>query len=291
MRWRRFLQLGAIVLAAVLVNSGVAAVVWNQALASPAPAIGDARDLSILKQSAVSGQTVTYTVTVTNISTVASISPITVYDYLYTAPPGSQFVSAVGSGSTWTCTGPSGGPVAGSGPVTCTYTSALAASNALTLIIVVNVPVNGSIENCAQVSQPVDAAGRQPDPYEANNQSCRQFDVSTAGVPAATATATATATPRPTPATATPTATATPVIVKPTSTATPEATSTATSTPVATATATPTPAATATATPTRTPTPTPVTGTPTTTLTRTPTPTPVTGTPTTTLTRTPTPTP
>ncbi len=122
MRLVRFLQLGAIVLAAAFVSSGVTA-----------NALTPGADLTVLNLSAVSGQTVTYTVTVTNIGDLTSTSPVTLVDTLYTAPSGSQFVSAGGPGSTpgWACTGPSNGPVAGAGPVTCTRPGTLAPSGIL----------------------------------------------------------------------------------------------------------------------------------------------------------------
>ncbi len=159
-------------MAAVLTTSGVATLVWAQT-AGPG---GGRPDLSITKVGRVSGQTVTYAITVTNIGTGPAASPITVTDTLSSAPSGSTFVSASGSG--WRCTGPSNGPVAGSGPVTCTYNGTLSAgAPALTLTVVVNVTSGGNIENCASVDQAKGVA-TVADSNSANNQSCATTTVS-----------------------------------------------------------------------------------------------------------------
>ena len=178
--------IGVVLMAAVLATSGVATLVWAQAAGPrpggpflpPAPP-----DLSILKVGVVSGQTVTYTVTVTNIGQAPSSSPITITDTLSTAPTGSTFASASGSG--WSCTGPSSGPVAGSsGPITCTYGSPLGAgAPALTLTVVVNVPQGGNIENCASVAQG-NTAATVAESSLLNNQSCQVLSVSAPAPPA-----------------------------------------------------------------------------------------------------------
>lgn len=129
-----------------------------------------APDLEIKKVGVVSGQTVTYTLTVTNVGTMPTFGAL-VNDVLSPAPPGSQFVSASGTG--WTCTG-----APGPGPVDCTYGSILAPSDpALTITIVVNVgPSGGDFENCATVSHEATAAV-PPDSNLGNNKACVKASV------------------------------------------------------------------------------------------------------------------
>jgi uncharacterized repeat protein (TIGR01451 family) len=126
-------------------------------IAPPAPA----PDLSIAKVGVVSGNTVTYTITVTNNGTVPATGPIVVQDSLPSAPAGVQFAGASG-----TC---SGGLA---GPIVCTSSSALAAGGQLAITVALTVPASGgTVTNCASVTQGL-VAGTPAETNVANNRAC-----------------------------------------------------------------------------------------------------------------------
>jgi uncharacterized repeat protein (TIGR01451 family) len=127
---------------------------------SPAPA----PDLSIAKVGVVSGNTVTYTITVTNNGTLPAPGPIVMQDTLPTAPAGVSFSGATGSSST--CSG------LGAGPIACTSSTALAPSGQLTYTITLTVPASGStVTNCASVTQG-STTGTPGETNLANNRAC-----------------------------------------------------------------------------------------------------------------------
>jgi len=130
----------------------------------PAATGGGRPDLAITKTGRVDGQTVVYTITVTNIGAGSAAQPVQFSDPLPTSPAGMQF----GSFST-NC---SGGPA---GPIVCTDPNAptpLGPSQSFTSTIVLNVgAAGGFVVNCATVSQGSSVA-TPPDPNLANNQAC-----------------------------------------------------------------------------------------------------------------------
>ncbi|MBF8266942.1 MAG: hypothetical protein HW388_450 [Dehalococcoidia bacterium] len=115
----------------------------------PAPAGGGMPDLAISKTAVVSGQTVTYTISIANVGTAPAAISFEVTDTLTPGTSGAFFSSA--NGSVWGC----GGLPAG--PVHCDLNSgtpALAPGDPpLTLTIGVTVPSEDYIQNCATVSQ------------------------------------------------------------------------------------------------------------------------------------------
>ncbi len=109
----------------------------------------------------VSGNTVTYTITVTNNGTVPATGPIVIQDSLPSAPAGVQF-----AGTSGTC---SGGLA---GPIVCTSSSALAAGGQLAVTVALTVPASGgTVTNCASVTQGSNA-GTTGESNLANNRAC-----------------------------------------------------------------------------------------------------------------------
>ena len=226
------------------------------------------------KISALPNDVITYTIYVTNVSSVLTLTGALVVD---TLPAGMTAITVSASAVD---------------PAFCSLGATVAcglgalpagASGSITLTAHVSGTASGTLTNTAT------ASASHPEAQVVNNSGSAVISVTPPATPTPTVTPTATNTPTSTP-TSTPTRT-------PTSTPTLAATSTPTQTPTATATATntstPTPSSTPTQTPTNTPTATP-TDTPTATPTETPTPTPTdtpTPTPTETPTETPTPTP
>ncbi|MSQ26007.1 MAG: DUF11 domain-containing protein [Dehalococcoidia bacterium] len=182
MRW--LMSLRVAIVAAILAAFGITAIVWAQ---GTPPLNGP--DLAIQKVGVVSGQTVTYTLTITGVGTLPTSNLITVTDTLTPGSSGAVFVSATGpAGYGWTCTG-----APGAGPVSCTNPASIGPGGLLTLTIVVNFGATGStFQNCATVAQ-ASTAATPADPNLANNSSC----VTTTPSSTATATPTPTATPAP----------------------------------------------------------------------------------------------
>ncbi len=138
---------------------------------------GTGPDLSITKVGVVTGQTVTYTITVTNIGTVPAASPIQVNDSLPATPAGMQFGTVSGN-----CSGGSAGPIVCSDP---NHPTPLAPGNSFASTIVLNVGAAGvAVSNCATVSQGSNA-GTPADPDLSNNRACATNTVRPATPPSA----------------------------------------------------------------------------------------------------------
>ena len=132
-------------------------------------------DLTVTKTGVVSGQTVTYTITVTNIGTVAAVHPVQVSDPLPSTPAGMQFTSMSSN-----CSGPL------SGPIVCTDPNAptpLGPGNSFTSTISLNAGASGGVvTNCATVSQGSNVA-TPADPDLTNNQACATNTVQASSTP------------------------------------------------------------------------------------------------------------
>jgi len=117
-------------------------------------------DLAIKKEvqpsSVASGQQVTFTLTITNVGSVACPGPTTVTE---TVPPGLTLVSASGFG--WLCVG-----------ATCIYPLPIPPGGSVSLAFVfqVTAPAGTVLENCATVSNPSDTNPQ-------NNRACAKLEV------------------------------------------------------------------------------------------------------------------
>lgn len=129
-------------------------------------------DLSVTKTCAVNGpQSVLCTVTVKNISNIASVAPLSLSD-IPTAPPGSTFTGGGGS-LPISCT-PGAGAVL---PISCTANKSLQPNESGTALFSFTVPQGGTFKNCVTVSQGQNPA-TLPDPNLANNTNiCTSVDV------------------------------------------------------------------------------------------------------------------
>jgi hypothetical protein len=134
------------------------AALWSTpASAAPAP------DLKVTKTCVVTGQSVLCTVTVSNIGTAASVSPITLTDVASGAPSNGLIVGAGGT-LPISCT-PGAGPIL---PITCHAATSLAPNQSKTALFSFKLPTGGSFTNCATVTEP-QIATTLPDPNPANN--------------------------------------------------------------------------------------------------------------------------
>lgn len=108
-------------------------------------------------------QSVLCTVTVTNIGSVPSVSPLSLTDVVTGAPANALFT---GGGGTLpiSCT-PGAGPVL---PIACSANIALLPNQPKTALFSFKLPTGGSFTNCATVTQAQNAA-TLPDPNPANN--------------------------------------------------------------------------------------------------------------------------
>jgi hypothetical protein len=138
-----------------------------------------APDLKVTKTCAVNGpQSVLCTVTVSNIGTAASVSPITLTDVVSGAPSNGLFT---GGGGTLpiSCT-PGAGPIL---PISCHAAASLAPSQSKTALFSFKLPNGGSFTNCATVTEGT-SVGTNPDPNPANNTHiCASVTVQSANAP------------------------------------------------------------------------------------------------------------
>ncbi|GEM_PF-2267567 len=138
---------------------------------------GTGPDLAITKVGVVSGSTVTYTITVTNIGGVPAATPVQVTDSLPTTPAGMQFGTVSAN-----CSGGSAGPIVCTDP---NHPTPLGPGQSFTSTIVLNVgAAGGAVTNCASVSQGSNAA-TPADPDLANNRACVTNTVPPATPPSA----------------------------------------------------------------------------------------------------------
>ena len=121
-------------------------------------------DLSVTKV-CVNGplQSVLCTVTVTNLGTVPSFSPLKLTDVVTGAPADALFIGA--GGALLISCSPGAGPVL---PITCNANISLSPNQPKTALFSFKLPTGGSFTNCATVTQQ-NAAGTLPDPNPANS--------------------------------------------------------------------------------------------------------------------------
>ena len=130
---------------------------------------GTGPDLAITKVGVVTGQTVTYTITVTNVGTGPAVSPVQVNDPLPSTPTGMQF-GRVSSN----CSGGAAGPIVCTDP---NHPTPLAGGQSFTSTIVLNAgAAGGTVTNCATGSQGSNA-GTPADPDLTNNRACARTTV------------------------------------------------------------------------------------------------------------------
>ena len=146
-------------LAGIVVGCAVILPACNLSNSSGLTDTGD-DDLRVTKVGVVSGQTVTYTVTIVNDNSTNMPGPIVLTDSLTSAPAGTTFASTTAT----TCTG-----IGGAGPLSCTWPG-LAGSGIMTITIVATVPAGsgGTITNCAILSDDDDLT---------NNRSCTTNEI------------------------------------------------------------------------------------------------------------------
>lgn len=121
-------------------------------------------DLSVTKVCANGPlQSVLCTVTVTNLGTVPSVSPLKLTDLVTGAPTDALFTG--GGGTLPISCSPGAGPVL---PIACSANIALLPNQAKTALFSFKLPTGGSFTNCATVTQQ-NAAGTLLDPNPANN--------------------------------------------------------------------------------------------------------------------------
>ena len=108
-------------------------------------------------------QSVLCTVTVTNLGTVPSVSPLSLTDVVTGAPADALFTGAGGT-LPISCS-PGAGPVS---PIACSANTSLPPNQPKTALFSFKLPTGGSFTNCATVSQGQNAA-TLPDPNPANN--------------------------------------------------------------------------------------------------------------------------
>lgn len=123
-------------------------------------------DLSVTKTCAVNGpQSVLCTITITNIGTVPSVSPISLTDMI----TGSAPVNLTGGGGSLPASCSPGAQLINNVPITCpTINTSLTPTNSGTVLFSFKMPQGGTFQNCVTVSQGSNAMTPR-DPNLANN--------------------------------------------------------------------------------------------------------------------------